>query len=675
MNTTIQGDRYVSELAQYVKRHETALAQFVKRPAARTAPSWSTLLTLGVVSTEVKLPPKKPFVLKFDPHHLYYLLLRFDELAIPGIGQLDVEIERGPNKPMSLNYGSYPVPAGTYDSYGKQPDDDQSSIMSTWSSISSVGSKWWSSSSDKSASTTQDDVKYLYSSCTKVPAIKLTPFVFSTKSDVKIAPLNRPVKDFQDCPPPSVAVPLYAFKNLQSLTLEDLDPRAFLGWDVLAVQLRFLEIKRSGIEDVGELVCDAVIEDFERRSDDAPALAKVGSSRRRLARGEGDEGSEDYPSPPKAAWSQLYHLSLSSNSLTFVPTPPLAHLAFLTSLDLSSNLLIAVPPGLSQLTSLRSLNLSDNMIESLVHVSRVLGAVTVLNLRNNRIDNLAGLDRLMALERIDVRDNRLRESSEVGRLSSLPFLKQVWCAGQNPFATAPEPNWRIKLLTSFATEGGNLQVEIDGAPAGLNERRQVAHMVQVQKSRSSSHLRPSNSQAAAVTASPGRDAARRTVTSPTTVREHQSQDAAVPMPSSSAGATAQTSAENGPGQEVRKVVTRKRKGKGAKTSKRIVNLDNDDDHNASSSEGPHPSIAKADEARAAAAAAALSSETDEATSSSTQPPQARRQHQSRHGRYATDPVVTDEGDLRDRIQRLRDEVGESWLTVLNEQQQQQQRKQ
>lgn len=491
---SVDGSVYINALASYIRQHESKLADFVRRGAPPTAPSWTTLLTLGVISSEVPIERKPPLILRFDPHHLYYLLLKFDEMGVEGIGSLDVLIDGGPSRPMSVNYG------GTNLSYWQGGaggmlgvDSDTLSLRSTFSGVStfSLGSGWWGASAPPPDVSL--NVKYLYSSCTKLPALRLVPFSFSSTIFSKsshVPTLSKPVKDFEDCPPPNTAVPLYAFKNLQSLILEDLDPRAFLGWDVLSAQLRSLELKRSGIEDLGELICDAVVEDFERRKKGRGGVGKE----RRLRQGLSHASDEDaaaladstssvpppsaYRVPPPTAWRQLRHLSLSSNSLTFLPSPPLAHLQSLTSLDLSSNLLIAVPPGLASLHSLRSLNLSDNMIDSLQGVSKALGNVAVINFSKNRIDNLSGLDRLFALERLDLRENRLDESLEISRLAPLPFLKELWIEG-NPFAKSVpeggEDNYRVKCFNYFVKEGRE-GVKLDGTGPGIAERRGLVQL-------------------------------------------------------------------------------------------------------------------------------------------------------------------------------------------------------
>ncbi|GAA5836734.1 hypothetical protein JCM11251_002711 [Rhodosporidiobolus azoricus] len=535
-HSSISGTEYLSSLASFIRKHESSLANYyAPRSRSKTPPppSWATVLTLGIVPTAEGSsspapppppPPRRdPLVLKFDPHHLYYLLLKFDELAIPGVGDLDVKVDGGTSRPMSVDYSSLNHGAGEGGGPGsllggmfglgnangrKNGADDAMSIRSGMSSFS-FGSGWWGLGGQQNNPADEaSDVRYIYSSCTKLPALKLSPFRLSAApppgSKDSTPALVRAVDGFEDCPPPSTCVPLLAFKNLSSLALEDLDPRGFYGWDVLSVQLRSLEVNRGGIEDIGELICDAPVEDEVRRRATERRDRAVGSERRKRA--EGSTGSlatsivetqtesdatvlpkspttASYPTPSKLAWSSLRHLSLADNDLTFIPSPPLAFLPTLTSLDLSSNLLISIPPGLARLTSLRSLNLSNNMIDSLLGVAKALGAIEVLNLSGNRLENLSGLNRLAALERLDVRDNHLNEALEVSRVARLPHLREVWIRG-NPFARKKEEggeeNWRVKCFGYFAKEEAcghrNFAVgemRIDGACMSGSERRAV----------------------------------------------------------------------------------------------------------------------------------------------------------------------------------------------------------
>ncbi|SGZ26893.1 BQ5605_C025g09988 [Microbotryum silenes-dioicae] len=779
---TVQGGSYITELASFVRRHESKLADFGRRPtpSSSSLPAWSSILSLGIIASSDASSPvashqrKAPLVLEFDPHHLYFLLLKFDELGIANLGDLDVRIQGGVHRPMMIDYGLSGVPeeqasgwwAGAFGGGGsgsasttttRKKDSDTASFRSGISSFS-IGSGWWGST--KAPVDESVDVKYLYASCTKLPALKLSPFITRSRSSSPKAAgplpghhasplLSKAVQDFQDCPPDQTTVPLYAFKNLQSLILEDLDPRGFLGWDVMSAQLRSLQIHRSGIEDIGELICDVVVEDVERRKKGA---GQVGQERIKRQKGplsaeiavEGDEEPEhpahdtsfgrtddgvppspstaSYPIPPRYAWSQLRHLSLSHNSLTFVPTPPLHHLASsLTSLDLSSNLLISVPTGLSALHSLRSLNLSDNMIDSLVGISKILGAVQVLNLSHNRLSNLAGLDRLLALERIDVRSNRLQEALEISRLQELPLLREVWVQS-NPFTRSVhdggEEGWKNKCMAYF--EGGQVTFDDFSSSEGQNGSKS--------DSRGSSTLRRSASAAAGLgmadrarteearTAGEAKIVSRRVVTTPHQQGKHHRMALSPPpspLPNASMGLTSTSAMESSasptssPSLGPTKVVKSSQPAPTSTDSahrkpRRIVNLDgpsprpggdssglSDVDHHHHHHQSPKLNPGSR-------TVKSLSSVTGSSLTSPSKP-SARRQRLSAStfeppiSYLSTSPPNRDHspsrgGDLksassgsgsgpensgeafRKKIEQLRNEVGESWLSVLGERQ-------
>ena len=186
--------------------------------------------------------------------------------------------------------------------------------------------------------------------------------------------------------------------------------------------------------------------------------------------------------PPQAAaalarFPNLRHLSLPSCTLLSLPTLPLSRL---THLDLSHNLLNSIPSSLSALSSLVSLNLSTNLITSVRNAPSSLGNVTSLNLSKNRIDCLVGLERVLGLERVDLRGNELVDVGEVGRLAVLPMLKEVW-TGSNPFAVGEgataspvlgTEDWRVELGVAFAQEG-RTSVVFDDRPFSWAEQRRI----------------------------------------------------------------------------------------------------------------------------------------------------------------------------------------------------------
>lgn len=181
---------------------------------------------------------------------------------------------------------------------------------------------------------------------------------------------------------------------------------------------------------------------------------------------------------PSSKWRFLKHLSLADNSLTSISAASLAPLSnTLNSFDLSSNLFNEIPDCVASLTALRALNLSNCMINSLHSLLRnPLPAISALNLRLNRLQSLAGVERLFPLERLDLRDNGLHDPTELARLTGLPELREIWVAG-NPF-TRTHSNYRVTIFNLFRrTPGYTEDILIDGSGPGYRERQQLVDRV------------------------------------------------------------------------------------------------------------------------------------------------------------------------------------------------------
>lgn len=181
---------------------------------------------------------------------------------------------------------------------------------------------------------------------------------------------------------------------------------------------------------------------------------------------------------PPSKWRFLKHLSLADNSLTSMSVSSLAPLAnTLHSLDLSSNLFSQIPDCLASLTALRALNLSHCMIDSLHSLTRnPLPAITALNLRSNRLMSIAGIERLYPLERLDLRDNKITDPTEMARLTGIPEIREIWISG-NPF-TRTHSGFRVTIFNLFRkTPGYTEDIVIDTYGPGYSERRQLIERV------------------------------------------------------------------------------------------------------------------------------------------------------------------------------------------------------
>lgn len=181
---------------------------------------------------------------------------------------------------------------------------------------------------------------------------------------------------------------------------------------------------------------------------------------------------------PSTKWRFLRHLSLADNALTNIPATSLAPLAnTLQSLDISANLFTEIPDSLATLSCLRALNLSNCMISSLHSLGRnPLPAITTLNLRSNRLASLAGIERLLSLERVDLRDNKLTDPTEVARLTCVPDITEVF-VHRNPFCKSYS-NYRITIFNLFRkTPGYSEDIKIDSTLPSSSERRQLVDRV------------------------------------------------------------------------------------------------------------------------------------------------------------------------------------------------------
>jgi len=472
---TEAGDDYLRRIAQFIRNNAQSLAEggfgprrYAPRRQDSSGNVFNPLYWVGLdASTQQQTAPTKPITLTIDTHHLSYILIRLEALGI-NVGTLDVKLEN-PSRPTS--YINFAPP-------DKTETLSLSSFRSSLSAVSnlSLGPSWWG----KSAPPIIDaELKYIYSSFTKLPSLSVR------------SPGPRIISELKNDPSNDCAIPLDSFKNLQSLECVDIDPRVLLGWDRVAESVRSLTIKRGGMEDVSDVFIGLVLDDQATREGQGTTLR-----RKRASRGPSRQGSfqgtqlpdsvlevsedahtEDEPSDapklPSWKWGFLKHLCLADNSLTFFPTAPLPYLTSITHLDLSSNLFVSVPPGLSALYNLASLNLSDNMIDSVLGIYQRLGSITSINLSKNRLESICGLERLAALERVDIRHNILDESAEVGRLAVLPNIKEVWVEG-NPL-TEIEEGHRIRCFDYFWKEGKS--IILDGAQPGFYEKRYLTEPI------------------------------------------------------------------------------------------------------------------------------------------------------------------------------------------------------
>lgn len=609
------GEFFVKQLANFVRTHEKALAnalQFRRQSVAARHSTSQSASSLPTPQSPTTLPERpatsssssnglaaafslgsfsftshnlKPAKLALTPHHLFYLLSRFEELGI-NVGPMKVRLENLHDTSSSANYVSFLNSAQrtrSSDVVSIRSVGSVRSVMSgmsaLWSSLS-LGSSISAARNEKQKAAIAADLKYLYSAFTKIPCLRLAP-------DWRA----RLIRGYEEFPFDS-AVPLYAFKNLQALEISGIDFRQFFGWDRLAEQVRSLTLKRASIDDPADILIDIVLDDMDKRrrrvskAQHSPTITNpsprrspsfphaelhragsspsspnprnslgeltvgsigtdssspLGSRRPSVGRIESDEahspGKSGRPrshSPPRPAssrhhttsattsrhgykvrrsgsgsshsslsdswhnprnsasnllamgslpsskWRFLKHLSLSDNSLTAIPATSLTPLAnTLYSLDLSLNLFTQIPDSLATLTALRALNLSQCMIDSLHSLTRnPLPAITALNLRANRLQSIAGVEKLYPIERLDLRDNRITDPMELARLTGIPGLREIWVEG-NPF-TRTHRDYRITIFNLFRkTPGYTEDIIIDATGPSYAEKRYLVERVAV----------------------------------------------------------------------------------------------------------------------------------------------------------------------------------------------------
>lgn len=231
------------------------------RPATSGASSSSGLASaLSFGSLNFTSQSVKSAKLALTPHHLFYLLSRFEELKIP-VGPMKVRLENLHDTSSSANYVSFLSQSQRSKTGATEVGSIRSvssirSVMSGMSALWSnfgIGSGVSTARTEKQKAALQADLKYLYSAFTKIPCLRLSP-------DWRA----RLIKGYEEFPFDS-AVPLYVFKNCQALEVSDIDFRQFFGWDRMADQLRSLTLKRACIEDPGDLLIDIVLDDMDKR--------------------------------------------------------------------------------------------------------------------------------------------------------------------------------------------------------------------------------------------------------------------------------------------------------------------------------------------------------------------------------------------------------------------------
>ncbi|ORZ11207.1 hypothetical protein BCR42DRAFT_421752 [Absidia repens] len=477
--TTVSGQSFVRTLRHYLDANESKLLtasnksdgktrhnNLQKRnppalPAALSSnnhirssvgfPYMSLLAVTSSSSTQPSLdktlymPTSSCFSL--DIHYLYFLYAQFENLG------LDIDASLlGDVPPEGI------VTDHVDDDTGKAPSILSIGSVASNMSTLSLGAGWqfWKKRQDTQAQTNnnrhsrtiQDDIIHIHHCLSRITALKLHMHVLihpetgvARSGQRAILGYEAPLTQQGN----NVMLSLSPFHQLSFLELDHIHPRMVGGWTSFAPRLMSLVIKRAGIEDAEEIV--QTLHQQQQHDED-------------------HQDEQANSTNNKCGFHQLQMLSLQDNNLTTLELAPLQQMQSLTHLNVSSNLLIDVPHSLSILYNLHSLNLSHNMISFTTGINTILGNIQELNLRGNRLTNIVGLDRLWALERLDLRDNRIEDMTEMTRLTNLPNLDDVWVAG-NPF-TSTNTSYRVDLFNEFHQH--NPSFKLDGTGPSFAEK-------------------------------------------------------------------------------------------------------------------------------------------------------------------------------------------------------------
>lgn len=484
-DNSIEGDVYIQRLSTYVRRNEEALA--------------NGLMCFSKNRTNTNI---KPLRLSFTIHHLYYITERIESSPLGvDVGPLNIKLDNPNHVPTFISFMANNARSSRhFDSDAKSI----TSINSMRSIVSSASVYWRSFAFSKDPKVINKDLRYLYSSFTKVPCLILTP---KTK-------INS-ITSYEEYPC-DTSVPVKMFKNLQVLELVDYEPNEIFGWNILSEQLRVLIIKDSKISDIGEILFNLVIDDESGRSsfnfhkpsrkqtqdadtsymdNDHPPFnhnsrhnvkrerdktTGAGSAPKdllysdtNLSRFGQDNTTEsptkDYYSLTDGKWSVLKQLTISETSITSIRPYVFKPLGNLVKLNLSNNLLESLPEGLDQLHNIKYLNFADNYITDLKALPKNLKYLSTINFNNNKLQSLEGLENLCSLEKIDFRRNELKEIKSLKPII-LQFIKNPEKFDNVYLANNSLPkNYRIELFNLFNGVKYKNSMKIDDSRPGYFE--------------------------------------------------------------------------------------------------------------------------------------------------------------------------------------------------------------
>lgn len=467
-DSSIEGDVYLQKLATYIRRNEEGIA--------------NGLLCFSKMKTPSKAKPLRP---SFTIHHLYYLTDRIESSSLGvDVGPLNIKLDTPNHEPTFISFM-----ANNARNLRNFESDARSitSINSVKSIVSSASVYWRTLAFSKDPKVIQKDLKYLYSSFTKIPCLILNP---KTK-------INS-IAGYEEFPC-DTSVPLKMFKNLQVLELVQYEPNEVFGWHILSEQLRILIVRNSKVSDITEILFGLVVDDENGRSafnnsrqskkhdhEEHPKYTRreramtslVYPSSRDLHTADSRFSTQPFTTTGNDRfhvmlqdnkWFYLKQLTVSESSISFIPSFAFKPLQNLVKLNLSNNLLEDLPDGLEQLVHVKYMNFADNYITSLKKLPFNLKHLTTLNFNNNKITCLEGLQHLKNIDKIDLRRNKL---SSIAQLR--PMLIQIVKEDSilsNVFISGNQlpKNYRVDLFNLFNGAKPKNTLKIDDSRPGYFE--------------------------------------------------------------------------------------------------------------------------------------------------------------------------------------------------------------
>ncbi|KAJ3495368.1 hypothetical protein NLG97_g3447 [Lecanicillium saksenae] len=203
------GEFFIKQLATFVRTHEKALAnalQFQRqsrhrpsqsttaatlpppptvseRPSTASSTSSSLAAALSLGNLSFTSHNVKSAKLALTPHHLFYLLSRFEDLGI-SVGPMKIRLENLHDSASSANYVSF-LSGSNQRSRTRSTDATSihsvSSVRSVMSGMSAlwaslgIGSSISAARTERQKAALEADMKYLYSAFTKIPCLRLAP--------------------------------------------------------------------------------------------------------------------------------------------------------------------------------------------------------------------------------------------------------------------------------------------------------------------------------------------------------------------------------------------------------------------------------------------------------------------------------------------------------------------